>query len=266
MHTKYANILGRKDNDIGSLFKFIKDYNKVDIDDRDNITVVKGKAPYDCFVCHLDTVHKGPPEIVVIADRYLISTNGNGVGGDDKCGIMACLELLNSLKNVKVVFFTEEETGAKGSRAFDVEFFKDCKYVIEIDRRGNNNFIQQSGFVKLCTDEFATEWCKETYFDTKEKGTFTDVNVLKDKVALCMANLSAGYFNAHTAKEYIDLKALRKTIEYCNKFAQRNNNKIWTFEPEPVKTMFGYTCGGYKAFDDQDDYLSWEQNWRGTVK
>jgi hypothetical protein len=35
-----------------------------------------------------------------------------GIGGDDKCGVYACLELLKELPNLKAAFFVSEETVA----------------------------------------------------------------------------------------------------------------------------------------------------------
>lgn len=224
---KISEILKHRENDIKTLWHYIRKYNP-NMDEFGNITLVKGKAPYDCFVAHLDTVHSDDPEPTFFGE-YITSINGHGIGGDDKCGIIACLDLIEKLDNVKVVFFTEEERGGIGSRNFDTDFLKDVKYVIEIDRRGQHDFIQNSGSVELCTDEFVKEFISLNKDYKTERGTFTDVNNLRYKVPVCMANISSGYYNPHTNKEYINLKHLQNTIDAIHKFAKRNK-KIWEFE------------------------------------
>ena len=66
--------------------------------------------------------------------------NGNptGIGGDNKCGVFACLELLKELPNLKVAFFVSEETGCHGSRAADEKFFSNVGYCIQFDAPGNS--------------------------------------------------------------------------------------------------------------------------------
>jgi putative aminopeptidase FrvX len=49
--------------------------------------------------------------------------NPTGIGGDDKCGVYACLELLKELPNLKAAFFVSEETGCHGSKKADPNFF-----------------------------------------------------------------------------------------------------------------------------------------------
>lgn len=234
---KIAEILKHKENDIKTLWHYIKKYNP-DMDEFGNITLVKGKAPYDCFVAHLDTVHQDNPEPSFFGE-YVTSINGHGIGGDDKCGIIACLDLIEKLDNVKVVFFTEEERGGVGSKNFDASFLKDVKYVIEIDRKGQHDFIQNSGSVELCTDEFVKEFISLNKDYKTERGTFTDVNNLRYKVPVCMANISSGYYNPHSHKEYINLKHLQNTIDAIYKFAKRNK-KIWEFECPKALSYYSY--------------------------
>lgn len=227
---KIEEIIRNKENNLITLWEHIKKYNP-DMDEHGNIFFKKGKAPYDCFVAHLDTVHNKDPEPAFLGE-YITSTNGNGIGGDDKCGIIACLTLIEMLDNVKIVFFSKEEIGGIGSKNFKKDFLDDVKYIIEIDRRGRYDFIQKSGTVLLCTDEFAKAFleCNKKY--KIEKGAFTDVNNLRKKIPVCMANISAGYYNPHTRKEYINLKHLYETINALFKFAKNDKNKIWEMECE----------------------------------
>ena len=109
------------------------------IDEVGNLVVTKGVAGtynYPCIVAHLDTVHKVVKKYTIWSsfrnnEKILYAKQGRdklakntGIGGDDKCGIFACLYFLKVLDNVKVVFFTQEESGCKGSRNIDHAFFE----------------------------------------------------------------------------------------------------------------------------------------------
>lgn len=234
-----ARILEGQSNNMLSLWPLIREY-KPDMDESGNIFFTKGEAPYDCFVAHLDTVHKGKPDIMQVGE-YILSRNSNGIGGDDKCGIIACLTLAKSLKNVKIVLFEGEEHGCIGSNAFDKSFFKDCKYVIGIDRKGSNDFITEISWTKLCSNEFYNEFKNLNPYYKEEKGLLTDVGTLKKSVNVCMANISCGYYSPHTEREYINLKHLNQTINALYRFANVHKNRIWYFESE--KKVYGRTEG-----------------------
>ena len=98
------------------MIEFLTDYlleKKYDfhIDELGNIYVTKGKISegefYPCVVAHTDTVHK--IDTINIREEYLKDSKGKdsfslkayndngdptGIGGDDKCGVFACLQLL----------------------------------------------------------------------------------------------------------------------------------------------------------------------------
>ena len=228
MIEKIEKILEVQNNNLLSLWPFIREYSP-DMDEHGNIFFKKGEAPYDCFVAHLDTVHGGKPDIIRLGE-YIASRNAYGIGGDDKCGIIACLTLIGALKNVKIVFFEGEERGCIGSKAFDKTFFNDCKYVIGIDRKNSNDFITEISFTKLCSEEFYQEFKALNPSYKEEKGLMTDVSTLKRSVNLCMANISSGYYNPHTKDEYINLKHLNQTINALYRFSSANKNKIWEHE------------------------------------
>ena len=83
---------------------------------------------FPCVIAHTDTVHN--IDTINVFEEMLPDAQGNvklslkayndndeptGIGGDDKCGVYGCLELLNELPNLKAAFFVSEETGCKGS-------------------------------------------------------------------------------------------------------------------------------------------------------
>ena len=113
------------------LVNWLMEYNySYRVDSYGNIYVTKddGKQKdnfyYPCVVAHTDTVHEldsinieeeilenyqGEPKPSLKA--YNNSGEPTGIGGDNKCGVFACLELLKELPNLKVAFFVSEETG-----------------------------------------------------------------------------------------------------------------------------------------------------------
>lgn len=143
-----------------------------------------------------------------------------GIGGDDKNGVWICMKMLKELDDVKVVFFRDEEIGCEGSGLAKMEFFDDCRFVIQCDRRGNRDFISNASGVDLCPDTFgeiATSYgYKVTY------GMMTDVMTLKEKgLSVAACNLSCGYHNPHSDNEYTSVRdlVLCKNVVYdmCTK-------------------------------------------------
>ena len=220
LYRNYSSIWQAKNNSMDTLFNYIKEYQLIEMDDCHNITIRNtNQEKVPGFCCHLDTVHKASPS-PVYANGVLFDGAGNGIGGDDKCGIVACLELLQQIP-CKCVFFTEEEKGGVGAKGYDQEKLKDCKFLIEIDRRGNNDLIFQSGGVALCSKEFRE--AIGGHFDgyKEASGTFTDVNVLGE-VGINMMNISSGYYLAHTTSEHVILNHLQRTISLLKSFAEKD--------------------------------------------
>jgi hypothetical protein len=132
----------------------------------------------------------------------------SGIGGDDKCGVYLCLEMLDTLDNVKVALFVSEEIGCIGSRQADPEFFKNVGYAIQYDSpegdsmsmtlMGEQLFNKKSEFGEKVSDLIVehgiTSW---------ERHPFTDIWPLMEKFGFSCLNLAAGYHRYHTANEYV---------------------------------------------------------------
>ena len=139
-----------------------------------------------------------------------------GIGADDKNGIWVALRLLDHIPNMKAVFFVGEEVGCKGAENVDMNFFKDCKFVIECDRCGNGDFIYTAMGVDLCTAKFMDKLNLKGYGYAPAIGRSTDVVTLARrgiKVSVC--NVSCGYYAEHTMNEitrYDDLLKCYKLV------------------------------------------------------
>ena len=72
---------------------------------------------FPCVISHTDTVHRidtinikeemlpnAQKEIKLSYKAYNDEGNPTGIGGDDKCGVFACLSLLKELPNLKAAF------------------------------------------------------------------------------------------------------------------------------------------------------------------
>lgn len=268
LYTNYKGIWEQCNNTMDSLFYYIKDYPIVDMDTAGNITVCNTKdgSKLPVFCCHLDTVHNSYPKPVLLKEDILISLNESGIGGDDKCGIVACLEMLQKVP-CKCIFFRAEESGCIGSKKYDAKSLKKNLFCIEIDRKGAKDLIFSSYAADLCSDEFQERVKKAFPHGEGTKGLLTDVCVL-DKANINMMNLSAGYYNPHTTKEYVVLSELQRNIECLEKLTNdivenplkektyKRSKITYAYQTTTEKDWSGYETGlfqGDVTGDCEDD-------------
>ena len=177
----------------------------IDYDKAGNIYAVKGDADhYPCIVAHLDTVHKIVPDneyVVISDDEYAFAYNPvkhkmTGVGGDDKVGIYIALQMIRELDACKVAFFVDEEVGCLGSAEADMTFFQDVRFVLQCDRKGNDDFVYNIMGMSLYTDRFSNDILPiiSAYGYSENTGGLTDVYQLAENgIGVCVANMSGGY-------------------------------------------------------------------------
>lgn len=205
---------------------------KISKDAFGNIYATKGsgKSGYKCIVCHTDTVHRLHKERYVMEiDNIVFSVakttdiagkhstiNQVGTGGDDKNGVYTCIKALIDFDNVKSVFFRFEESGCRGSSASDIQFFKDCNFVVQCDRRGNSDFITNVSGSEVASSEFVSTMkpLYEKYGYKETYGLSTDVGALKRKgLEVSAINMSCGYHDPHTNYETCNLNDLQKCYD-----------------------------------------------------
>ncbi len=196
-------------------------------DDFGNLFITKGQAEnYPCVAAHLDEVHQPCVRNLQESDGMIFATDEKGkrvgIGADDKNGIWIALKLLREVEVLKVAFFVQEEkdgelSGCRGSRACDLTWFDDVRYVLQCDRKGNSDIVTYSekADVRLCEDVFIPAALCEKFGYEPVNGGKTDVVALKQrglKIPCC--NLSCGYQNAHKPEEYTVLDDLLKCHEF----------------------------------------------------
>lgn len=181
----------------------------------ENFLYSTGKIPV-LLVAHLDTVFDAPPELLCYdKDRNIIFGKNGGIGGDDRCGVYAILEILKKYRPY-VLFTCGEELGGIG--ADDATFELDrpnVKYIIELDRKGNNDCVFYN-----CGNEQFIEYIESFGFVT-DFGTFSDISILGPEWDIAAVNLSCGYYHEHTEKEYIKFDELQNVIHRVKKMLRR---------------------------------------------
>jgi di/tripeptidase len=200
---------------------------------------------FPCVVSHTDTVHNidtinireemkpnSKGELKLSLKAYNDSGRPTGIGGDDKCGVFACLKLLKELPYLKAAFFVAEETGCHGSKKADERFFSDVGYVIQFDAPedwmvtencyGAKLFDRDSDFFQKC-DQILVEG-----MENRQKymtHPYTDVYALKTKFDFACINFSIGYYNYHSPNEYVVVEDTFKGIELGRKLITNLGHK-----------------------------------------
>jgi putative aminopeptidase FrvX len=225
------------------------------IDEFYNVYATKGISDdpefiYPCVISHTDTVHN--IDTINIREEYLPNAQKElklslkayndegfptGIGGDDKCGIFACLELLKELPYLKAAFFVSEETGCHGSRNSDPEFFKNVGYAIQFDAPenwmiteycyGTQLFKRESEFFQKCDSVLKESFQKTEYM----RHPYTDVQALKEKYDFQCINISIGYYDYHTRNEYVVVEDVYNGIEAGRKMIQSLGNRKYRLVP-----------------------------------
>ena len=181
----------------------------------------KGKSPF-MMVAHTDVVAsitvpkaiyktvKAWPE----PGRQFVLTGDNGLGADDRAGIVAILLVLTFTDYRPDLFFPSgEEVGCVGTKAFvdamkdKLDDFKHLNFILQFDRKNANDIVQYTDSNTTLVDVF-----EKTGFFKLAKGSFSDVGTLMPFFNISGLNISTGYFNEHTKHEYLDVDAFVESV------------------------------------------------------
>lgn len=225
-----------------------------------NIYAQKGNAKnYPCVVAHMDSVHD------IVEDLHVLEFNGiltgfnrhtmkqTGIGGDDKVGIYIALKCLEKFDNIKAVFFVSEEVGCVGSGECDMSFFKDCRFVLQADRKGSKDFITSAGGVELSGKEFQD--AVKTYVNKRgfsfATGMMTDVQELKRRgLSVACANVSCGYHRPHQSDEFVVVRQVENTLSLFRDIIA-NCTDVYKHEYKPVAYQSQYNWN--------NDFADWNK-------
>jgi len=244
--------------------------NNIDhyVDDYGNVYAVKESIDrpttnfyFPCVISHTDTVHN--IDTINIREEMLKNAQGDiklslkayndddkptGIGGDDKCGVFACLTLLKELPNVKAAFFVSEETGCHGSKRADENFFSDVGYAIQFDAPenwmitekcfGQDLFDRSSTFFDVVDSVLNEHMVKEDLQYMVHP--YTDVNALRTKFDFSCINFSIGYYDYHTKNEYVVIEDVFNGIEMGRKMIEKLGYNLHYKKSEKYDSRFKY--------------------------
>lgn len=194
------------------------------------------------LVAHIDTVHKtGVTKCFRERDPFLpdpVISSPDGIGGDDRAGVWAILEILNRGHRPHILFTDEEETGCRGAKAAAAAMrpAPDVNLIIEIDRRGKDDacFYQ-------CDNQDAVKYV-ESFGFKKEFGSSTDIKHLMPEWKIAGANLSAGYYSPHCAAEKICVPHTLLTVERVCRMLDDPPKELLPFvEYKPATRAYSHT-------------------------
>lgn len=202
---------------------------------------------FPCVISHTDTVHNidtinifeemlpnAQDELKLSYKAYNDQGNPTGIGGDDKCGVFACLTLLKELPNLKAAFFVSEETGCHGSLRASEDFFQNVGYGIQFDAPENWMITEKCfGQVLFDRDTEFFEKCDKVLTEGMDNSLmqymvhpYTDVYALRSKFDFSCINISIGYYNYHTKNEYVVVEDVFNGIEMGRKMIEGLGNKL----------------------------------------
>lgn len=241
----------------GKLFNSLKKtleglYNPADIitggEQSNRYLYAKGSMPV-LLVAHLDTVHKDlctniNYEFIKTKEGMVTSLSSpQGIGGDDRCGVILILSLLfRGGIRPSVLFTCGEETGGHGARQFtkDIKTL-DVNCIVEFDRKGKTDVVCYQDDNKELTKTLEKYGFKSSY------GSFSDISIIAPHYGISAVNLSSGYYNAHTIKEFVILEEMDWILKQAYAFLTSTDiNKKYQYK-ERVYESFNY---GYRSYYD----------------
>ena len=196
----------------------------------------EGDTKLPLLVAHTDTVAAIPPkksEIIydpknkVILRKPMLGWSKWGsepLGADDRLGVAMIYLLLQQFPEAPVLLLNYEEYGGYGARqaaAILKEELQRYPYFIELDRCGCKHFAHY-GHINTQFTEFLSAILPNWQF---QRGTFTDIAILCPAAKRCGINIAIGYYNQHTAHEFVELQHNRRPLKVGS--GPRQNLGFW---------------------------------------
>ena len=228
-------------------------------DNYGNILVTRGEADfYPLITSHMDTVDMIQDDYVIHEEEgKVFASNGRGIqlglGGDDKNGIIAMLEFLwRTSMPIKMVFFKDEECGFVGSSNTDSRFFTDVSYVAAVDRKGNSDILL--GYGNAYAGDLVEYIPEVLGYKHVSKDTMCDSSNLTDAYGIASINISCGYYNPHSCRDYTILDELENTINYLERLIDsiptREQYKVDIQSYDAQGYGFSYRSYGSEGFPE----------------
>ena len=216
--------------------------------------LVPGKAPV-MLIAHLDTVHKKAVDCICKSASGNILMSPQGIGGDDRCGVYALVNIYEAAEIKPWLLFTcDEEIGGIGAEMFVEDYSKSkakslnkLKLLIEIDRRGSRDAV----YYDCDNPEFEAYITSKGF--TTEYGSFSDISVIAPELGVAAVNLSSGYYNPHTLYEYINRKHINAVIlSVINIIAESVHSDFPRYKYIECAKKFRGFSAGFDMWDSED--------------
>ena len=231
-----------------NVINYLKSWNKdLKQDEYGNLYLINPWTPL--LSAHMDTVQREDdtvwmPSIKINKKKWTISYTDSIIWWDDKCGIALAMQLYEKYWNrVSLIFSRQEEVGHLWASEFcrnHLDLLKSCKYCLVLDRRWKWDIISESNW--YCSKEFQEEIvrCTKEFGYAPEHWLLSDANAYS-KYINCV-NLSVGYYNAHTDKEYIVIDELKNAF---NAVCSIIDNFQWEYDiyKEPERKNYYWNYG-----------------------
>ena len=197
------------------------------ITDDKNYLIAEGDISI-ALVAHLDTVHSVEPFQFFYDEKEMVMWSPQGLGADDRAGVILILSILTEGYRPHLIFTTGEEHGGIGANKLLENYSEapfDIDFMIELDRCGSEDAV----FYNCMNLSFIDYICNFGF--TFEEGSFTDICILGRNWNIAAVNLSVGYYNEHTKAEYWDLFEADNTITKVINILRSKNNNTYIYVP-----------------------------------
>ena len=166
---------------------------------------------------HMDSVQDSIDEALTkfIKIRGDIMSGYGVIGGDDKCGLFAILEVLKQREDVNFIITREEEIGCVGMNFFMNSLnndIKDFPWGLTLDRYGSGDIICAKNDYGIKDFEDALYEVGKGFGYKPAQGLYSDADYMSEGVSC--ANISVGYYAHHTKSEYVVLSELQNSIKF----------------------------------------------------
>ena len=197
------------------------------ITDNKNYLIAEGDVPI-ALVAHLDTVHVVEPFQFFYDEKEMVMWSPQGLGADDRAGVILILSILSEGYRPHLIFTTGEEHGGIGANKLVKDYNEvpfNIDFMIELDRCGSEDAV----FYNCMNHSFIDYICSFGF--TFEEGSFTDICILGQNWNIAAVNLSVGYYNEHTKAEYWDLFEADDTITKVINILRSKNSNTYIYVP-----------------------------------
>lgn len=241
--------------------KYLTDHGYKTINE-EGFLYAKGTEPV-LLLAHMDTVHT--ERCKDFRENNGRISSPQGIGGDDRCGIYIIMQIVKEL-HCSVLLCEDEEKGRIGAEKFAKTKYineLDVNYMIEFDRRGNNDAV----FYRCDNPKF-TKFITETTGYREANGSYSDISTVGPKSKIAAVNLSCGYYNAHSPSEYVVFNEMFNTIEVAKKLIATKSEKFeyiekkYTYQSNYSRSSmathrtpsYDYGYGGYSGYGGGREY------------